>query len=351
MSALALILCLALPAAAQVATGGIYELDRSAILSGDDDFYTSPFEGRGTVGGGTDFPTQTPSDILEGAGYQLRVGYLNPPPFRYQRSLTETITHTSGNLTVVVPAWSQPKQFYDVILVRDPIANPARVDPNKILEANRKMVANEGPLATVRNNEIWELGLLDDVGDFQGAFSTPSVLTLAFLDVNNDGIVDGTFPPQRVKTLHLYTLDEQNSLWVRVPGAAIDSQSHTVSAALPHYSVYAFIAGADSDVDAVYPYPVPFRPNGPEAGNGPGQSGTAGGGITFTNLPSEGTIEVYTISGALVKHLDIPLNLVPPKLVWDARNSSGQDVASGVYLWKVASRGSSYKTGRLMVIR
>ena len=94
---------------------------------------------------------------------------------------------------------------------------------------------------------------------------------------------------------------------------------------------------------------MPFRPNGPLAGAGQGQTGSEAVGITFTNVPQTGNIEIYTIDGRLVRKLGIPANLTVQEVKWDVKTAGGGRAASGVYIWRVVS-GSNVKTGKLMVI-
>jgi flagellar hook assembly protein FlgD len=75
------------------------------------------------------------------------------------------------------------------------------------------------------------------------------------------------------------------------------------------------------------------------------------GGITFTNLPSESTIRIYTISGERVRtlrHSDMGGSIGQER--WDGRTDGGETVASGVYLWRVESNVDG-KNGKLMIIR
>ena len=85
--------------------------------------------------------------------------------------------------------------------------------------------------------------------------------------------------------------------------------------------------------------------------SGSGQTGTDSAGITFSNLPSECTIKVYTMSGRLVRELHHS-DLVGPvgQEKWDGNTSSGDHAASGLYLWRVASSTDS-KNGKLIIIR
>ncbi len=58
------------------------------------------------------------------------------------------------------------------------------------------------------------------------------------------------------------------------------------------------------------------------------------GVITFSNLPEEVTINIYTLSGVFVKRLNEndKSSISSPFIQWDMKNESGNKVASGVYL-------------------
>lgn len=62
--------------------------------------------------------------------------------------------------------------------------------------------------------------------------------------------------------------------------------------------------------------------------------------ITFTNLPEEVTIKIYTLSGNLVKTLteNDKSTITSPFIEWDLRNESGNRVGDGVYLALVKTK-------------
>jgi hypothetical protein len=156
------------------------------------------------------------------------------------------------------------------------------------------------------------------------------------------GAMDAAGSRLKSSNLAVWHLDEQRGNWVKQTGAVLDTNTKLVSQPVSHFSNYALLALPDTDVNPVYAFPVPFRPNG---GN-PARYGTWAQGITFTNLPISGKIKIYTISGALVRELPV----TPPSLVWDVKNKDGQTVASGVYLWEITT-GGNRKTGKLVVIK
>jgi len=89
--------------------------------------------------------------------------------------------------------------------------------------------------------------------------------------------------------------------------------------------------------------PNPWVPDGGRA-----QTGTLAGGITFKNLPAEGELFVYTLSGNLVTKQ--PLVSGAGTFNWSGKNDNNTYVASGVYFWVVKS-ADAVRSGKLIVIR
>lgn len=148
------------------------------------------------------------------------------------------------------------------------------------------------------------------------------------------------------KTLNFWRLDDASQLWVRQHNSSVDEASKQVSIPVRHFSTYALIGQQDTDVSNVIAMPVPFRPNAGDPARYGCWSGCSNPGIRFTSVPPQGSLRIYTISGEKV--LDVPLSANPQ--VWDARNSGGERVASGLYIWEVVS-GENRKTGKLVVIK
>jgi hypothetical protein len=72
-----------------------------------------------------------------------------------------------------------------------------------------------------------------------------------------------------------------------------------------------------------------------------------GNPITFDQLSVNSTVKVFTISGHLIRTLSAPGGSV----TWDLKNSSGEKVASGLYLYLITSDPSQKFRGTLAVIR
>jgi hypothetical protein len=227
------------------------------------------------------------------------------------------------------------------------LGSPEFVPPAVLSAANAKLAAAGGGLARV--HAVYEA----DYFTVDGARASPAfspgaaVLSVPYADADGDGLLDGAGPPARVAALALYRLDEERSLWVRLPGST--ASGGWVSAPLPHLSAYALASAEDVSVARAYAFPVPFRPNGPAAGIGPGRTGTAAAGITFADLPSRATIEVFNVRGERVWRGEESDG--DGSLAWNVRNSEGRPVVSGVYFYLVRNPSGDVKTGKLAVIR
>jgi hypothetical protein len=99
-------------------------------------------------------------------------------------------------------------------------------------------------------------------------------------------------------------------------------------------SVYSAMA-VQNALSAVKVMPNPWR-----ADRHPQQT------VTFANLPTDSMIKIFTVSGHLVKTLG-PATTTQP---WDLTNSSGDKVASGIYIYLVTVGGEK-TTGKLVLIK
>lgn len=108
---------------------------------------------------------------------------------------------------------------------------------------------------------------------------------------------------------------------------------------------------ASAAVAEIKVYPNPWVPEDARGNRG---DLTASGAIKFQGLPTQdGEIRIYTVTGSMVKLIDftaVQAAATPVAVTWDGKNSDGEYVASGVYLWVVKSGGTT-KTGKVVVIR
>jgi len=203
--------------------------------------------------------------------------------------------------------------------------------------AEKTAAATRDPLRRPVGLSMVDFELRDALGaPLAQPFTTPVTVFLSYTDADNDGVVDGTDPPVRVKTLGIAHLDEERAVWVRLPSSSVDTAARRVSARTAHFSAFALMGQSDTDLSGVQVFPLPFRAN---------QGHRA---IVFSGLGQGTTIRLYTITGDLVREISTPL--AAGQVEWDTRNSRGEPVTSGVYPYLMES-GSNRKRGKVMIIR
>jgi len=327
--------------------GGDYQVDSYSLGAGGG----SVMAGGDIVSRGLAGQAVLPPNLgISAAGdYSDRGGFYNPAHFTYQRTLPIILSLPGGNATLTLPAGAVGKDVFDIMINKDVLSSPLLSGPGEVAQANSRIVQNEGAWSSPLAANIEETIVFDEQSSWLKPFSSGGTLSMAYRDDNNDGIIDGTNPPVRAETAMIWTLDRSRDVWVKAPAISVDRNTHTIVIPFAAPSVFAILGTLDESVKDVYAFPVPFRPNGANAGIGSGMTGTAADGITFANLPQHGTVEIYTLDGLLVKKLAIPENLVTQQLKWDVRNSAGEKVRSDVYIWRVVS-GPNVKSGKLMII-
>ncbi|MBU2652727.1 MAG: T9SS type A sorting domain-containing protein, partial [Bacteroidetes bacterium] len=137
--------------------------------------------------------------------------------------------------------------------------------------------------------------------------------------------------------LRIVKLDEDKGEWVIQEDFYINTSAKWIEAQLSSLSVYSLIELSYLSPDDVYVYPNPWR------------SGMGYTGVTFTNLPNTLKIKIYTITGELVRTINKDNSNTDA--VWDLRNNSRRDVASGVYFYIISKDSGEKKKGKLAIIR
>ncbi|MDE2490059.1 MAG: T9SS type A sorting domain-containing protein, partial [Elusimicrobia bacterium] len=95
---------------------------------------------------------------------------------------------------------------------------------------------------------------------------------------------------------------------------------------------------ARPDASLAHCYPTPFVPSRGDSR------------ITFSDLPAQAKIVIYTIAGRVVKTLY--KDDTTDSLVWDpVASESGEQIASGVYPFVVIQSNRVTKRGKLMVVK
>lgn len=108
---------------------------------------------------------------------------------------------------------------------------------------------------------------------------------------------------------------------------------------------------AGRNINDVFVVPNPYR-TGTSAESTPYYHNFPDGAIKFYNVPMEAKIKIFTVAGDLVwEGSHSSPDGLDGVVSWDARNKNGQDVNSGVYVFRVESATGEDVYGRIVVIR
>ncbi|MDD5492558.1 MAG: fibronectin type III domain-containing protein, partial [bacterium] len=94
------------------------------------------------------------------------------------------------------------------------------------------------------------------------------------------------------------------------------------------------MSGPVINLDRVRSFPNPWKKS-------------AGGLITISHLTDKAKVKIFNLAGELVRELEEQNGVT----FWDAKNESGQDVASGVYIYYAYDDEGHEKTGKMVIIK
>ena len=176
----------------------------------------------------------------------------------------------------------------------------------------------------IRQSELKTMNVFFDVTDDKN-IQPGNGITMTLTFVNN--VISGLDKSKFRLCLYDSGLDR----WSPVPSTAYPSQNKVV-AVISHFSTYGlFQLVPASNLGGVHVYPDPYRPNSNTIYDNP----ALGQGIVFAGLPPKAHIKIFTISGELVKEIDVSTG--DGNYLWDTHNAGGANCASGVYIYLVTS--------------
>src|SRR3989339_159200 len=169
----------------------------------------------------------------------------------------------------------------------------------------------------------------------QKTFSKDLEIALPYKDTDSDNRIDdkdiGT------NKLYVYSCQGPNNPWVKETDVTIDKTDKVIIIKTNHLSYYGIFASLSSDLSVSHVYPNPYKPN------------LGHTKIFFANLTSRAKVQIFDVSGDLVyeEEKDTPTG----ELGWDVKNSKGEPIASGVYIYLITNNSGQTKKGKLAIIR
>ncbi|MBP7652094.1 hypothetical protein KA977_01645 [Candidatus Dependentiae bacterium] len=178
--------------------------------------------------------------------------------------------------------------------------------------------------------------------------TNPLELTIAYNDLDNNGIIDGTSIKEKDMLIWTYGT---NNVWEQLETKSIDTEKNIITGYVKHFSLFTLFGGAAvQDLNNVVVIPNPFVPYDNVSENGiPYQDGNVNSGIIFSGLAVNSHLKIYTVDGRKV--VDRELNNSTDVAQWDAKNDQGQEVSSGVYIFVVTAQAGGKKTGKFVIVR
>ena len=246
--------------------------------------------------------------------------------FAIQTSVSGTsggsIANTDG-MAVAVPAGSYAGDLFITV---------STVPDSRVSSAD---AASPGSSKLFTYDLAREFRAVNAAGTPVAVFSHPLTITLAYPDANDDGRIDGDLV--RESLAWIYYLDEALGRWTPVQGVVKNASANTLTAQVPHFSVYSVRAapGADAGLGGLKAYPNPVDLRTVPA-------------LTIAGIPADAAdprVYIYNEAAELVRTLSPGDGLDALNTAsWDGRLKNGSRAATGLYLYLV--RTTNYGKGR-----
>jgi hypothetical protein len=131
--------------------------------------------------------------------------------------------------------------------------------------------------------------------------------------------------------------DDVRGVWIPLK-SYVDKTNKKIRAYTDHFSVFGILSVTPaSNISDPKVAPNPLRPS----------KGAGYTSMTFSNLPANVNVIIYSVSGVKIKKLTTDSSGIA---LWDGKNEDGKSVASGVY-FALIKNGSSTKTIKIGVQR
>lgn len=239
-------------------------------------------------------------------------------------------SNRDGTLRIVAEANVMPVNSYIKV------AEVSAANSAKVKKANDYAVSD--PTIRSTGGKIYQLTLLDANDQPITSFSGTILLTMNYLDTDNDGYLDGT--NVREELLRLCKLNEATDKWELVSNYTRDLSANSFTIQTGNFGIFAIAAfkAPASTLTGTVNYPNPFA------------AGTESTTIAYTlTKDSEVTIRIFNLIGDLVRKLEFAAgseggkgaeNGYTNRISWNGRNADGMIVANGTYICRIIAEAS-----------
>ncbi|HOK40399.1 MAG TPA: clostripain-related cysteine peptidase [bacterium] len=151
------------------------------------------------------------------------------------------------------------------------------------------------------------------------------------------------------KTLSTNYNDWQDVEYYPLDISEVDAKNKKIYFEVDHLTYFGIFNNApQNNLNNLRVYPNPYVPNSNSNEGRIYQQGVSYSGIIFDNLTETSKVYIYSITGELVYNSELANSNI---IYWDAKNNSGFDVASGIYIYVVKDERGNTKSGKLAIIR
>ncbi|MDD5687547.1 MAG: carbohydrate-binding protein [Elusimicrobia bacterium] len=130
--------------------------------------------------------------------------------------------------------------------------------------------------------------------------------------------------------------------WDLVSGVqTVDKVNNTITATVKHFSTYRILGSyVSADMSNVKIYPNPYNPATAVLGK-----------LKIINLPMNSNMKLYNVTGELVRELkEIDFGNLG-WIEWDGKDSDGDKVGRGIYIYQIEDAAGSKKSGKIGLIK
>jgi len=251
----------------------------------------------------------------------------------FDNTQKQTAVAGDNKTKVIIPAGTINTTFY-VIINRTAETTPNVANKQEINSANA-----EDDIDTDTDRipgTIVEYNLYISTGvRYTDNFSKSVRIVVPYTDTNQDSIVDGT----NIHEDNLFVARLVNSRWQKITTSVPIKDQNVIVADVNSFSVFCVLGSVTkTNLLNAHCYPNPYE-----------ITKHRGLDITFTDITKNSKIQIFTISGDLVKTIQETDGRGWVK--WNLRNESNEEVVSGVYIYLITDTSGNKKSNRLMIIK